>query len=486
MHHACAKGASSDIVDVLLCSFPEGALSKEQLMGRVPLHFAAMKGSSTSVVEALLKISPESINSVTLFGSTPLMMAEKNTTSARDAILKCLGGVVDSNEFYDKCQPIATPDSDVDKSQSNGILASFISARDWRQVSNHIKTYPDDSAKWIESKLEDGKVWKRLPIHEAIHLAAPHSIVALLVNSYLQGVSLTETLHNRLPLHVACAAGSATQVIDTLIAAYPAGAMVASTNRYLPIHLACANGMKIEGVRSLLTSFPDGLKAKDSDGWLPIHHLCSKNAPSEVVELLLDSYPESVRVKELSIGRLPIHLAAYKGSSVQTIELLLNAYPESAGIGTFTGSTPASLASRSQSKDMHEIINLLSPGSADVSSDLRDMHTNYSLSVDDLKYMISQSPLRQEDVPSRKGKVATDLTVAIVSRNWRKASSILDDKFDQAFIWSEVYFGDGSKWHRLPLHEACRLQPPQKFIEKLLKVHPEGIKSTDHDGWVSI
>lgn len=455
-------------------------------MGRVPLHFAAMKGVSTTIIEALIKVSPESINAVTFFGSTPLIMAEKNTSSARDAIMKCFGADVSRSEINRSLKSLHSHEKYEDNKATPAIgkLNGFMSSRDWKQTTSYLQLHPKNAAEWIESKLGDGKIWRRLPIHEAIHLKAPLSVISLLVNAHLPGVSSPETLHKRLPLHMACSTGSSLQVIDILLAAYPAGAMIESKDRLLPLHLACANGIGIGVIRSLLNSYPDSTKAKDSDGWLPIHHSCSKGSNSNIVQLLLDSYPESAKVKELSIGRLPIHLASYKGTSVQVIELLLEAYPESVSIGTFTGSTPAALASRSGNKDTNKIVELLSIDASDGSSN--DQNLSSPISFDKLKEMIQRSPTRQKQkrLSQHKGQVATDLTVAIVARDWNKAAQIVSDKPEQALVWNEVEFGDGSRWYRLPLHETCRLQPPQQFVDQLVRAYPEGVKKVDHDGWV--
>ena len=469
----------------MLCSHPEGAQRKESLMGRIPLHFSALKGTSTDIVEALLKVYPNSADCANFFGSTPKMMASKNVSTAKESIMEALG--------VEKAEIRESVPSNLKSKQSAGTsgtrasnkLCSLITGRDWRNVLDHLNNHPDEAGMWIESRLGDGTTWRRLPITEALTMFAPQPVIFQITSAYPQGASQVESLHHRTPLHIACAQGMSESIIDLLLAANPGGARRESKNQSLPIHLACANGVSVEGIRSLVKGFEAGIRTIDSDGWLPLHHACAKGASTEVVEFLLSLYPYAAEVQEKSIGRLPIHLAAYKGAHPNVLRSLLRSYPASSSMTTFTGSTPTDLASRGSSKYKDETLKILNASVRD-SSVNGILHENSSLSTKHLMGIVENSQSRTQIRASKHlGKVTTDLISCIVKRDWDKAMEVIQANPEEVSIWNEVDFDDDTEWRRLPIHEACRLQPPLFVIEELLQTFPGGAREQDHDGWVS-
>jgi len=58
LHYAVLKISSQDVVDILLETFPKGAMSKDN-EGRIPLHHGCSKGAPEGVIEALLKAHPK-------------------------------------------------------------------------------------------------------------------------------------------------------------------------------------------------------------------------------------------------------------------------------------------------------------------------------------------------------------------------------------------------------------------------------------------
>jgi len=364
----------------------------------------------------------------------------------------------------------------------------------WDKVAIMIEHYPNLAATWSESKLGDGSVWKRLPIHEVIRLNAPQNVVFLLANAYSEGVSTRESVHDQLPIHLACSRGASKPVIEILLDVYPRGAKKQSKNRLLPIHLACANGVSVEGIHAILGAYPEGVREKDNDGWLPLHHACAKGASDEVVNLLLESFPESSHAKEVSLGRLPIHLAAYKGATPGVVQALLQAYPECTSVGTFTGSTPIALAQRSSSRSKDEVIDILtSSHSADNASQTRHAFTpssTFGSTTDTVNItspnLILRDGSRNAADNEKKFSDINQLTSFILKREWESALSLLKKGPLQAGTWNKVAFDDGSKWRRLPLHEACRLQPPTKIVEELIAAFPAAIQAQDHDGWLPL
>lgn len=490
---------------MLLCSYPEASKVQESLMGRVPLHFAAWKGTSTAVVDTLMKVAPEAASISNFFGSTPLEIVEKNSSPAKRSIrasltgelsTECNGDIHNKDELLsigditkddgNRCRPVVTHE------ESEG-LSQHISMKAWDKVAHMAEHYPKMAATWTESKLGDGSIWKRLPIHEAIRLNAPQNVIFQLAKAYSEGVSTRESMHNQLPIHLACSRGAPEAVIQILLGVYPGSAKKQSKNRLLPVHLACANDVSMKGIQAILSAYPDGIREKDNDGWLPIHHACAKGASEEVVSLLLESFPESSHAKEVSLGRLPIHLAAYKGATTGVVQALLQAYPDSVSVGTFTGSTPIALAQRSSSLSKYEVIDVLnSSHSAGATPQMKHVilpPPTFDSNIETVDSAPLNIILRDEsNNAARKEKNFSDinqLTSFILKREWNSALSSLKKGPVQAGAWNKVAFDDGSKWRRLPLHEACRLQPPTKIVEELIAAFPAAIKTQDHDGWVS-
>jgi hypothetical protein len=82
LHYACLKGASQAVVDVLLGTFPKGAMSKDD-EGRLPIHHACSKGAPEGVIDALLKASPKGAQSKDDQGRLPLHHACRKACSER-------------------------------------------------------------------------------------------------------------------------------------------------------------------------------------------------------------------------------------------------------------------------------------------------------------------------------------------------------------------------------------------------------------------
>jgi hypothetical protein len=82
---------------------------------------------------------------------------------------------------------------------------------------------------------------------------------------------------------------------------------------------------------------------------------------------------------------------------------------------------------------------------------------------------------------------ATPLFLAIEENDWNNALSLAQESPKQVRTWvkSTGTVGttfDWSVWKRLPVHEACRRQPPAWLISQLLSVFPESAKKTTQFG----
>lgn len=205
---------------------------------------------------------------------------------------------------------------------ASAALPDLISHEDWNLVLMECKMWPKDAAKWsVRKGFFDGEHDSRvLPIHMAVALQCPPSVVDALAECYPNGVHMREEAFQRLPLHVAC-----------------------QTNAPL------------ETIEALIHHYPEAFRVKDCIGRLPIHYACSHDAPSSVIDTLLREFPASAGCGDDN-GWLPIHVACRRGISLYAIERLLDCLPQSAEMATNKGSTPLICARKGSQSQRHQDI----------------------------------------------------------------------------------------------------------------------------------
>lgn len=96
------------------------------------------------------------------------------------------------------------------------------------------------------------------------------------------------------------------------------------------------------------------------------------------------------------------------------------------------------------------------------------------------------SLITEEDEVTYDGG-ATELFKLIENSEWDTAIRVCAEKPKQAKTWVVSTGTDNtvfnwSIWKRLPIHEACRRQPPAVLISTLLSVHPESCGAVTHFG----
>lgn len=89
----------------------------------------------------------------------------------------------------------------------------------------------------------------------------------------------------------------------------------------------------------------------------------------------------------------------------------------------------------------------------------------------------------------------TPLFAAIESSEWKEALKIIwsddSEKSNQVRTWVVSKGSKGttfgwSVWRRLPLHEACRRQPPEEVVDALLTIFPKSPRMKTHFGELPI
>lgn len=105
--------------------------------------------------------------------------------------------------------------------------------------------------------------------------------------------------------------------------------------RFLPLHSACARRPPSNVVRSLLQAYPEAASFKDESGMYPLHYACGNRASRSVIAQLIECFPRAVRESDPQ-GMLPLHYTAQWGPSEDSVvELLLDEY--TAGVSALNG-----------------------------------------------------------------------------------------------------------------------------------------------------
>lgn len=98
---------------------------------------------------------------------------------------------------------------------------------------------------------------------------------------------------------------------------------------------------------------------------------------------------------------------------------------------------------------------------------------------------LGSGDMTEREVPYSSG--ATELFLAIEECRWDDAVTLCRSRPEQAKTWvkssgSEQTSFDWNVWKRLPVHEACRRQPPPILISALLDAYPASCAAKTHFG----
>lgn len=145
-----------------------------------------------------------------------------------------------------------------------------------------------------------------LPIHEACaNPDVPFPLIQAIVAAYPDGVKVCESAYQRLPLHIACRKHANEKVVNFLIQSYVHGSLIADTLGRLPLHYALSNGAEETIIDLLIERSPNSARGTDRRGWLPLHVACSVGASTQVIERILEAYPAASIIR------------THKGTSVE-------------------------------------------------------------------------------------------------------------------------------------------------------------------------
>ena len=218
---------------------------------------------------------------------------------------------------------------------------------------DHSDKEDSDDDETDEQRARRRQYRRRLPLHEAIYLKSPSDIVLSLIEAYPDAARVTSPSHQQVgcwgrPLHMAVDGGSASDVIAALIAADPESATSRGPSGLTPLLMAPS----AEVAEAILRQAPTAAARKSPYMEPPIFEACRLQKPVELVAVLLKYNPETCRgVEEKGdVQTLPLHeaLGASKwrdridrssgpksGSwtphgHAQVVRMLLDKYPQAA------------------------------------------------------------------------------------------------------------------------------------------------------------
>lgn len=98
LHYACSNQSTLSIIQKLIGAFPDTIRATDSSLW-TPLHTAAHNSHSLDIIDFMLKCCPEAIVMATRKGSTPAFCARENTTNMKNLILARL---VEEEQEYRK------------------------------------------------------------------------------------------------------------------------------------------------------------------------------------------------------------------------------------------------------------------------------------------------------------------------------------------------------------------------------------------------
>jgi ankyrin repeat protein len=236
LHIACVLGAPFFLVSDLVHAYPD-AVRKKTTMGDLPLHIACQHHSDERVVELLLKAWPESLFVKNDAGNTALEVASATEFSPeRTAILALL-----QKKLEHKDRVVYAPTE----------LYSLIEAKQWDAAVRRCSEIPEEVSTWVGSctKMKDAKL---LPLHIACSMKCPLILVAVLIQTYPEGVKRTDNV-GRLPIHLACENNADHRIIALLLHTWPQSFNKVDEKGYTPVQVALTSQSSTERTKIVET-----------------------------------------------------------------------------------------------------------------------------------------------------------------------------------------------------------------------------------------
>ena len=195
LHYAITLDAPKDVIVAIVSAYSL-ALQKQDSKGRLPIHLIMLKNElEEDLIETFLSLFPDGCTVKDSEGRVALSLYNKNTTQ----------------------------------------LYRYIEAKQWDNVTQHVKYHPEEASTWVFRKEKSGKLrWRLTPLHAAIIYAAPVKVIdALLYVS--PDLAKKKDDEGMLPVHLAFRNNTSDTIIDILLKAYPEGVRIKDKFDQVPL-----------------------------------------------------------------------------------------------------------------------------------------------------------------------------------------------------------------------------------------------------------
>ena len=322
LHIACLFKASSQVIQLLIQSYPQ-ALRAKNNWGMLPIHIVCANISleapkiaskkavdeftarrylnnlyadtisdnhiivweKDKIVEILIDGFPDSLNitSDNVEWSTPIEYVEKRFEKGheRECLLALLKNkrqsvTMTNHDFNEGLGGLYNNEKiKFDVSRERPLLYSYLKMKDWENVHNRAKLEPEEASCWVTDKDYDNG-FPHLPIHLACSQAAPRDVIQALIEANREGL-MSKGNHGFIPLHIACKMSLDDSIIHDLIQSCPETVSQKDEYGRIPLHLACKNKLSYSVVNALIEVYPESCIVKDYNGHTAITYFYIHN-----------------------------------------------------------------------------------------------------------------------------------------------------------------------------------------------------------------
>jgi ankyrin repeat protein len=314
---ACESLASIEVIDLLLKSYPEGAIQMMNSYHHNLLHLVFERHSDFNVKMLLATAYPKALVSRDYEGNLPTHYNPPWTSMYETTCL------------LELCPDIAKNETRWGNDLPLHIVSSGNDAN-IEMIKYLISVYPEG----LCSRNDNG----RSPLHIAISSGAPIDVINYLLDQYPEAIQSYDIdtydyQCDKLPLMLALSSDSSLTLVKLLVNAYPKALQLTDRNDRLPLHIAICSGAPFNVIEFILNEYPKAATIYDSYFYyddriknnLPIHYALSPSFRNEIsidiIKLLLAVYPESILQKSRG-NLLPIEIARSSHAPREVIELL--------------------------------------------------------------------------------------------------------------------------------------------------------------------
>eukprot|EP00559_Dactyliosolen_fragilissimus_P003557 CAMPEP_0184861384 /NCGR_PEP_ID=MMETSP0580-20130426/6083_1 /TAXON_ID=1118495 /ORGANISM="Dactyliosolen fragilissimus" /LENGTH=714 /DNA_ID=CAMNT_0027358865 /DNA_START=168 /DNA_END=2312 /DNA_ORIENTATION=+ len=247
--HICCKILSHEsVVDIILDKYPRGLRCRDY-KGRTPLsilHFYHQKSLNTMFKSSAAGGNKErtyEMNARKVLMNL-LQEYEQEVILDHEESRDFSGASVDKSAVTQKTKNTAMANYDTDPT----FLVKLIERKMWKDAIERCEQYPSEASVWMCRMQDSDKQqsstdvdskqirWKILPLHSAIVLHAPVSVIRALLEAYPNGVTKGDD-RKMLPLHMAFRLGSEMDIVEHLVESYPEALHVKDAKGHTPIFL---------------------------------------------------------------------------------------------------------------------------------------------------------------------------------------------------------------------------------------------------------